>query len=51
MLGPVGMASCSLGIPFAGQAELGDRIVPVVWTGHQLPVRDGDGGVLPAYVV
>jgi len=43
--GPVGMTSSSLGIPLAVQAELGDRIVPVVWTGHQFPTRDADGGV------
>jgi CubicO group peptidase (beta-lactamase class C family) len=45
VLGPVGMTSSSLGIPLAVQAELGDRIVPVVWTGHQLPSRDADGGI------
>ncbi|HEY6318529.1 MAG TPA: serine hydrolase domain-containing protein [Acidimicrobiia bacterium] len=43
--GPVGMTSSSLGIPLAVQAELGDRIVPVVWTGHQFPTRDADGGI------
>ncbi|HEV2309144.1 MAG TPA: serine hydrolase domain-containing protein [Acidimicrobiia bacterium] len=45
VLGPVGMTSSSLGIPLAVQAELGDRIVPVVWTGHMLPTRDPDGGI------
>jgi CubicO group peptidase (beta-lactamase class C family) len=45
VLGPVGMASSSLGIPLAVQAELGDRIVPVVWTGHALPTRDAEGGI------
>jgi len=43
--GPAGMTSSSLGIPLAVQAELGDRIVPVVWTGHQFPTRDADGGI------
>jgi CubicO group peptidase (beta-lactamase class C family) len=42
--GRVGMANSSLGIPIARQAELGDRIVPVLWTGHHLPTRDEDGG-------
>src|SRR5258708_6420622 len=25
--------------------ELGDRVVPVVWKGHAMPVRDADGGI------
>lgn len=41
--GPLGMANSSLGIPIARQAELGDRIVPVLWAGHHLPTRDKDG--------
>jgi CubicO group peptidase (beta-lactamase class C family) len=45
VLGPVGMGSTSLGIPLAVQDVLGERIVPVVWTGHQLPTRDPDGGI------
>jgi CubicO group peptidase (beta-lactamase class C family) len=45
ILGPLGLADSSLGIPVERQRELGDRIVPVVWTGHRWPARDGDGGV------
>ena len=45
VIGAVGMASTSLGIPRAVQAELGDRIVPVAWTGHHLPRREPDGGI------
>ena len=45
VLGPVGMTSTSLGIPLAVQDELGERIVPVVWTGHHLPTRAPDGGI------
>ena len=42
---PLGLASSSLGIPLDVQAELGDRLVPVVWTGHRLPTRDEEGGI------
>jgi CubicO group peptidase (beta-lactamase class C family) len=42
---PLGLTSSGLGIPIEVQAEVGDRIVPVVWTGHRLPTRDQDGGV------
>lgn len=45
VIGPLGLSSSSLGIPPDVQVELGDRIVPVVWTGHRLPTRDADGGV------
>ena len=45
VIGRVGMHSTSLGVPLAVQAELGERLVPVVWTGHRLPTRDPDGGV------
>jgi CubicO group peptidase (beta-lactamase class C family) len=45
VIGPVGMASTSLGIPLSVQAELGERIVPVVWTGHRMPSREPDGGI------
>jgi CubicO group peptidase (beta-lactamase class C family) len=43
ILDPLGLASTSLGIPVEEQRRLGDRIVPVVWTGHQLPTRGDDG--------
>ena len=40
---PLGLGSTYLGIPLEEQRALGDRIVPVVWTGHQLPSRGEDG--------
>ncbi len=45
ILEPLGLASCSLGIPVERQRELGDRLVRVAWTGHRWPTRDADGGV------
>jgi CubicO group peptidase (beta-lactamase class C family) len=45
ILEPLGLTSCSLGIPVERQRQLGDRIVPVVWTGHRWPARDPDGGI------
>jgi CubicO group peptidase (beta-lactamase class C family) len=45
ILRPLGLDTTFLGIPSAVQEELGDRIVPVVWTGHRLPSRDPDGGL------
>jgi CubicO group peptidase (beta-lactamase class C family) len=42
---PLGLENCYLGIPPERQAELGDRIVPVVWTGHHFPSVDADGGI------
>jgi CubicO group peptidase (beta-lactamase class C family) len=42
---PLGLEATSLGIPLAVQAELGERIVPVVWTGHRLPRVEPEGGV------
>ncbi|MGH8999342.1 MAG: serine hydrolase domain-containing protein [Acidimicrobiia bacterium] len=43
--GPAGTATSRLGIGRADQEVLGDRIVPVHWTGHALPLRTSDGGV------
>ena len=43
VLDPVGMTSSSLGIPLERQQELGDRVVPVMWSGHRLPAIDDDG--------
>ena len=40
---PLGLQDCYLGIPLERQAELGDRIVPVMWSGHRLPTVDKDG--------
>ena len=45
VIGRAGMQDSSLGIPRDEQARLGDRIVPVVWRGHALPSRDGEGGI------
>jgi CubicO group peptidase (beta-lactamase class C family) len=45
ILVPLGLVNCSLGIPVEHQRELGDRIVPVVWTGHRWPTRGPDGGI------
>ena len=39
---PLGLVDTSLGIPLDAQARLGDRIVPVAWTGHTLPRVDPD---------
>lgn len=41
--GPLGLVETRLGIPRDEQARLADRIVPVAWKGHRLPVVDGDG--------
>lgn len=43
VLRPAGLASARLGIPEKEQPELGDRIVPVHWTGHALAVPTADG--------
>jgi CubicO group peptidase (beta-lactamase class C family) len=40
---PLGLADSHLGIPLELQRELGDRIVPVAWTGYHLPRIDDDG--------
>ncbi len=45
VIGPLGLTSTWLGVPLDVQAALGDRIVPVVWTGHRMPARDDEGGV------
>lgn len=41
---PLGLDDCHLGIPLETQHEYGERIVPVHWTGHRLPVIV-DGGL------
>lgn len=39
---PVGASNCWMGIPIDEQVTLGDRIAPIWWKGHVLPVvRDG----------
>lgn len=45
VLAPLGVADTSLGVPVEVQRQLGDRLVPVEWTGHRLPTVEPDGGV------
>ena len=40
-----GMSDSHLGIDPDAQAALGDRLVPVHWTGHALAIPTGDGGI------
>jgi CubicO group peptidase (beta-lactamase class C family) len=39
------MDNSFLGIPVHAQRALGDRIVPIAWTGHMFPVIDSDGAL------
>jgi CubicO group peptidase (beta-lactamase class C family) len=41
--GPLALADTALGFPPDEQARLGERLVPVAWTGHSLPKVDPDG--------
>ena len=43
VLAPLGLTDCYLGIPLERQRELGDRIVPVMWSGHRFPSVDEKG--------
>ncbi len=45
VLAPAGMTASHLGIDRDTQAALGDRLVPVHWTGHALAIPTGDGGI------
>jgi CubicO group peptidase (beta-lactamase class C family) len=45
ILGPLGMANTFLGISADRQRALGDRLVPIVWTGHMFPTLDSDGAL------
>ncbi len=45
VLAPAGMTGSHLGIDRDTQAALGDRLVPVHWTGHALALPTGDGGI------
>jgi CubicO group peptidase (beta-lactamase class C family) len=48
---PAGMADTWLGIPLADQERLGDRLAPVHWTGHVVPVvEDGELSMRPYHV-
>jgi CubicO group peptidase (beta-lactamase class C family) len=42
---PLGIENMRLGIPLGEQPTLGDRIAPVYWRGHVLPVVDPDGSL------
>ena len=45
VLGPLGVENMRLGIPLDEQDALGERIAPVYWRGHAMPVVDPDGGL------
>jgi len=45
VLPAAGMTASHLGIDPDTQAALGDRLVPVHWTGHALAIPTGDGGI------
>jgi CubicO group peptidase (beta-lactamase class C family) len=42
---PLGVENMRLGIPHDEQAALGERIAPIYWRGHAMPVIDADGGL------
>jgi CubicO group peptidase (beta-lactamase class C family) len=42
---PLGVRNLRLGIPLDDQSGLGERITPVYWRGHVMPVVDDDGGL------
>jgi CubicO group peptidase (beta-lactamase class C family) len=42
---PLGLARSTLGVPLERQQELGDALVPVVWTGHRFPTVEPDGSI------
>jgi CubicO group peptidase (beta-lactamase class C family) len=42
---PLGIENMRLGIPQEEQSIFGDRIAPVYWRGHVLPVVDADGSL------
>ena len=45
VLGPLGVENMRLGVPLNAQNALGERISPVYWRGHAMPVVDPDGGL------
>ena len=45
VFGPIGIENMRLSIPREEQSTLGDRIAPVYWRGHVLPVVDADGSL------
>ncbi|MBM3671337.1 MAG: beta-lactamase family protein [Actinobacteria bacterium] len=48
VLDPLGMHDTHLGIPVERQRKYGDRIVPVMWSGHRFPSIDEDGSFFMA---
>lgn len=45
VLVPAGMTGSRLGIDVATREALGERLVPVHWTGHAFPIPTRDGGI------
>jgi CubicO group peptidase (beta-lactamase class C family) len=45
VFGSIGIENMRLGIPREEQSTLGERIAPVYWRGHVLPVVDADGSL------
>jgi CubicO group peptidase (beta-lactamase class C family) len=45
---PLGLRDTAMGFSLERQRELGDRLVPVMWSGHRLPKRDDDGNFFMA---
>ena len=51
VMAPAAMADSWLGIPLADQERLGERLAPVHWTGHTLPVvEDGALTMQPYHI-
>lgn len=48
---PLGLDNCRLGVPVEEQRELGERITPVYWKGHVMPVIDKGGLSMAPYRV
>jgi CubicO group peptidase (beta-lactamase class C family) len=45
VVAPLGVESLRMGVPRDEQAAFGERIAPVYWRGHAMPVIDADGGL------
>jgi CubicO group peptidase (beta-lactamase class C family) len=45
VMAPLGLDACFFGVPPERQRELGDRLVPVLWSGHRFPRFEPDGGI------
>ena len=51
VLAPAGMTDTWLGIPLPDQERLGERLAPVHWTGHVMPVmQDGALSMVPYHI-